>query len=42
MFSLKLNLPTFEVRNNVLGVDNNKRGRVLLEWVPREADGKFQ
>jgi hypothetical protein len=42
MFSLKLNLPTFVVRKNVLGVETNQRGRVLFEWVPREADGKFQ
>jgi hypothetical protein len=42
MFSLKLNMPTFIVRNNILGVEANKRGRVLLEWIPRDADGKFQ
>ena len=40
MLSLKLILPTFRVKKNVLGVDAGKRGRVVLEWVPRDADGK--
>lgn len=41
MLSLKVLLPSFKViRNNLLVLENNKKGRILLEWTPRMADGK--
>ncbi|EEC51772.1 predicted protein [Phaeodactylum tricornutum CCAP 1055/1] len=40
LLSLKILLPSFRIsRNNVLSLDNSKKGRILLEFVPRLADG---
>jgi hypothetical protein len=40
-FSLRVILPPFRIlRNNVLVIDRNKKGGILLEWLPRSADGE--
>lgn len=42
ILNLKLQPPHFRVsNNNVLQLDSSKKGRLMLEWVPRNADGKF-
>ena len=42
MLSVKVLLPSFRVlRSNTLVLDKNKKGRILLEWTPRTADGTF-
>lgn len=41
MLNVKTMLPKFRIfGRGVLGADFNKPGRLLLEWVPRSADGK--
>jgi len=42
MLSVKMLPPAFRLlRNNVLVLDSNKKGKILLEWTPRAAgDGK--
>ncbi|GAX14410.1 hypothetical protein FisN_11Hh131 [Fistulifera solaris] len=40
-FNLKVILPKFRTRNNVLSTDGfSQYGSLLLEWVPRGSDGK--
>eukprot|EP00527_Entomoneis_sp_CCMP2396_P008401 CAMPEP_0198147714 /NCGR_PEP_ID=MMETSP1443-20131203/37414_1 /TAXON_ID=186043 /ORGANISM="Entomoneis sp., Strain CCMP2396" /LENGTH=254 /DNA_ID=CAMNT_0043812161 /DNA_START=166 /DNA_END=930 /DNA_ORIENTATION=+ len=41
IFSLKLMLPQYRVVNNVVSLNPPQRGRVLLEWIPRDAMGKL-
>jgi len=42
MLSVKVMAPTFRVlRSNSLVLDGTKKGRILLEWTPRTADGAF-
>ena len=42
MFSVRLMTPYFRYQRNsqALSVDANKKGRLLLEWIPRNSDGK--
>jgi hypothetical protein len=41
-FNLKVILPKFRTRNNVISTDGfSQYGSLLLEWVPRGSDGKF-
>jgi hypothetical protein len=41
-FNLKVILPKFRTRNNVLSTDGfSQYGSLLLEWVPRGSDGEF-
>ena len=40
MLSIKIMAPSFRLlKNNSLVIDSNKKGRILLEWTPRTADG---
>ena len=41
MLCMKLLPPVFKyLRNNqTLTLDSNKKGRILLEWIPRNPDG---
>jgi len=41
MLSVKILLPSFRLlgQNDVLAVDGNKKGRILLEWTPRSSSG---
>ena len=41
MLAIKLLPPTFRFyrNSNTLSVDSNKKGRFLLEWIPRNPDG---
>lgn len=40
MLAVKLMPPTFRyLPSNTLVMDGNKKGRLLLEWIPRNADG---
>ena len=42
MLSVKVLMPAFKVlRSNTLVLDGNKKGRILLEWTPRTADGTY-
>lgn len=40
MLAVKFLAPSFRVVGaNTLVVDSNKRGRILLEWMPRRSEG---
>jgi hypothetical protein len=40
--AMKLIPPTFKVvKNNILNVDNARKGRILFEFTPRGKDGKY-
>lgn len=41
MLAIKLLPPTFRFyrNSNTLSVDSNKKGRFLVEWIPRNPDG---
>jgi hypothetical protein len=42
MLSVKVLMPAFKLlRSNTLVLDGNKKGRILLEWTPRTADGTY-
>jgi hypothetical protein len=42
MLSIKMIPPTFRcLKNGSLVLDQNKKGRILLEWSPRGDSGKF-
>jgi hypothetical protein len=42
MLSLKMIPPTFRcLKNGSLVLDQNKKGRILLEWSPRSDSGKY-
>lgn len=42
MMSVKVIPPTFRIlKSGVLILDNNKKGRILLEWTPRASGGTF-
>lgn len=40
MLAVKLMSPTFRLRSESLVVEQNRRGRILLEFTPRGSDGK--
>jgi hypothetical protein len=41
-FVMKVMPPTFKVvKNNILNVDNARKGRILFEFTPRGLDGKY-
>ena len=43
VLGLRVMLPDFKVlKTNTLVLDNNKRGRMVLEWTARSADGTLQ
>lgn len=40
MLTVKVMMPGFRVlKSNTLVVDGNKRGRIVFEWTPRDAEG---
>ena len=43
VMSMKLIPPQFRIlRNNILGLDPSKKGRIMLEWAPRSPDGEYK
>ncbi|CAB9509446.1 expressed unknown protein [Seminavis robusta] len=37
---MKAMMPAFRLKSNFLTIEPGKRGRILLEWIPRSADGR--